>query len=770
MIKKLNNKKKLQLCCLLGIFISGYINAENLITSGNFSGEYTPWQIPQWWTGGAGTTEIDNEGRLCTAVTKIGRSSWGAQLRQDNLNFIKGETYNVSMTAWVSTPMEIKISAVDESNDFIWIFGSTLSMTENLESEGQQFNITYTASNDSTNNGMFRFLFGAGEVPLGSKICLDDIVVDGYKVDIEPDLEISIANVRINQIGYLPYSSKKAVYKLPDDSNDFDTSRVWRLMSDGNIVATGNTIPHGDSIDAASGDLVHSIDFSDYKLSGEDYTLVVVDGDTLYESNSFPISSSIYDQVKFDALSYFYHNRSNDVIEAEVVGENLARPIGHESDSNTDTTSCLAGNSDCTTVDVSGGWYDAGDHGKYVVNGGISTWTLLNLFERFKYLANGYESLDDGTMALPSDERSNGIPDILDEAKWEIEWFLKMQVASDQPLAGMVYHKIHDDEWTGFPLAPHEDLETRHVYPVSTAATLNFAAIGAQCYRIYVDIDNDLAERCLSQAETAYAAALNNPDIYASEESTGGGAYEDTKTTDEFYWAATELYISTEKQSYSKDMQKSPLHLWLYTSGTSLFNWQTTNALAIISIATARNPTYSWTIKARALIVAAADKYTEIASTQGYGVPFDSSYYVMGSNASVVNNMMVLGLAYDFTKNEKYIDAMLLSANYIFGVNPLSQSYVTGYGTTSVENPHHRFWANSVDSNYPSAPAGVLAGGPNSGLQDVYSSRVLNGCAPQKCYVDHISAWSVNEVTINWNAPLAWVTAYLDDYAKQSNY
>jgi len=766
----MNNKllcKTILTLSILGITCTNHSYAENLITNGDFSDGDTQWQLPAWWTGGNGSSDIDDQGRLCISVSELGTSSWGAQLRQDNLNFLKGETYKVSMTAWVSTPMEIRASAVDESDGYIWIFGSTLSMTEDLESEGQKFNITYTASNDSTDNGMFRFLLGAGEVPIGGQICLDDIVIDGYKAEVEA---INIKKVHINQIGYLPYASKKAVYTLADDENDIETPREWKLLNGDSIVATGSTIPNSNTIDPASGDLVHTIDFSTYEISGVNYTLSVVDGDTTQTSDIFPISDDIYNQVKYDALAYFYHNRSGIAVEADVVGEDLARPIGHESDSNTDTTSCLTDSSDCTSVDVSGGWYDAGDHGKYVVNGGVSTWTLLNLFERFKYLGNGYENIDDGTMALPSDERANGIPDILDEAKWEIEWFLKMQVASDQPLAGMVYHKIHDDEWTGFPLAPGEDLEIRHVHPVSTAATLNFAAIGAQCYRIYVDIDNDLAERCLEQAEIAYAAALNNPAIYASEETEGGGAYEDTKTTDEFYWAATELYISTEKQSYSKDMQKSPLHLWLYTSGTSLFNWQTTNALAIMSIATARNPAYSWTIKARALIVEAADQYTEIASTQGYGVPFDSNYYVMGSNASVVNNMMVLGLAYDFTQNEKYIDAMLLAANYIFGVNPLSQSYVTGYGTTSVENPHHRFWANSVDSNYPSAPAGVLAGGPNSGLQDVYSSRVLDGCAPQKCYVDNISAWSVNEVTINWNAPLAWVTAYLDDYAKQSNY
>jgi len=764
--KVLSYKKLISICILVGISSNGYSAEGNLITNSDFSDGSNSWQTPQWWTGGDGFTEIDAQGRLCTTVTKLGRSSWGAQLRQDNLNFIKGETYKVSMKAWVSTPIDMRISAVDESDGFIWIFGSTLKMIEDLNSDGQQFDLTYTASNSSTDNGMFRFLYGAGEVPLDAQICVDDIIVDGYKAEPEPEPELQpeSINVMINQIGYLPYASKKATYKLQSES-DFQTPRAWTLISDQEVVATGNTEPQGNGLDSASGDFVHQIDFSEYQVEGENYTLMVEDGSKQYKSHTFPIKSDVYKQVKSDAMAYFYHNRSGTPIESNVVGEAWSRPAGHESDASVETFSCLTDNESCTQLDASGGWYDAGDHGKYVVNGGISTWTLLNLYERFKHLTDNSQSLADGTLALPSDETANGIPDILDEAAWEIKWMLKMQVASDQEYAGMVYHKIHDNKWTGIPLAPDEDLENRSVYPVSTAATLNFAAIAAQCYRVYIDFDTDLANRCLEQAEIAYAAALNHPNIYALKESIGGGAYEDSNVSDEFYWAATELYITTEKQSYSKDMQKSPLHLSLSTYTMTSMNWQSTKALGLISIATARNPDYSWTKKTRALLIAVADKYVSVSNSQGYGISFSSNYYPWGSNASVVNNMIVLGLAYDFTKQQKYIDAMLQSSNYIFGNNPLSQSYVTGYGTTALKYPHHRFWAEVVNSNYPPAPAGALSGGPNSSLQDDYASSMLKGCSPQKCFVDNISAWSVNEVTINWNAPLAWVTAYLDDYA-----
>ncbi len=100
-------------------------------------------------------------------------------------------------------------------------------------------------------------------------------------------------------------------------------------------------------------------------------------------------------------------------------------------------------------------------------------------------------------------------------------------------------------------------------------------------------------------------------------------------------------------------------------------------------------------------------------------------------------------------------------------MNPLGQSYVTGYGSRPTQHPHHRFWAQQLDKSYPPPPPGAVAGGPNSSVQDSYARGFgLVGCVPQTCYVDHIESYSTNEITINWNAPLAWVAAFLDDTAQ----
>ena len=143
--------------------------------------------------------------------------------------------------------------------------------------------------------------------------------------------------------------------------------------------------------------------------------------------------------------------------------------------------------------------------------------------------------------------------------------------------------------------------------------------------------------------------------------------------------------------------------------------------------------------------------------------------YPWGSNSFVATNAMVLGLAYDFTKKPRYRNGVASAMNYLLGTNPMGQSYVTGYGEKPLENPHHRFWAKQSRADFPSAPPGVLSGGPNSSLQDPYVQAAglkKKGCAPQKCYLDNIEAWSVNEITINWNSPFAWMTAFLDEQGR----
>ena len=201
--------------------------------------------------------------------------------------------------------------------------------------------------------------------------------------------------------------------------------------------------------------------------------------------------------------------------------------------------------------------------------------------------------------------------------------------------------------------------------------------------------------------------------------------------------------------------------------------WQNVAALGTISVAVVPNALGQAAVsQARAEIVNTAEEYLKLILAQGYRLPFRpgrDGKYPWGSNSFVLNNLVILGLAYDFSRQPKYVDGALDGMSYILGVNAMGQSYVTSYGTRYLEYPHHRFWSWQVDKRLPKAPPGCVSGGPNSGLEDPYVQAAgLKACKPQKCFIDHIEAWSVNEITINWNAPFAWVTAFLDEKSREA--
>ncbi|WP_406723774.1 glycoside hydrolase family 9 protein [Streptomyces sp. GD-15H] len=303
--------------------------------------------------------------------------------------------------------------------------------------------------------------------------------------------------VRVDQVAYLPAGPKNATLvteatgKLP-----------WQLKdADGRVVRQGTTAPRG--VDGSSGQNVHSPDFGAHRERGTGYPLVV-DGET---SRPFDIDAGAYERLRLDSAKYYYTQRSGIEIRDDL-RPGYAHPAGHVDaapDQGDGEVPCQPGVCD-HTLDVTGGWYDAGDHGEYVVNGGISTWEVLSTYERARHARTGQaDKLGDGTLDIP--ESGNGVPDILDEARWGLEFLLKTQVPEREPLAGMAHHEIHDEQWTGLPLLPSDDPQRRELHPPSTAATLNLAATAAQAARLYRSSDRQFATRTLAAARTAWTAA-----------------------------------------------------------------------------------------------------------------------------------------------------------------------------------------------------------------------------------------------------------------------
>mgnify|MGYP003813780435 CR=1 FL=1 len=577
--------------------------------------------------------------------------------------------------------------------------------------------------------------------------------------------------VMVNQAGYLPDFRKTAVYR----GAETDPVEFELVDAAGVVLLRERTQVYGP--DTASGDLVHRIDFSNWKDEGGPLRLRV----NGQYSQPFSVGKDVYRKMKLDALSFFYHQRSGVPIEMPFAGrENLARPAGHPEDA---AVECLppdafiftSGQVDrryaCSGVrDVSGGWYDAGDHGKYVVNGGAALWTLLNLFERARYGGSNFHQFADGTLSIP--ENTNRVPDILDEARHELAFFLKMQEEKG-PFAGMLHHKIHSDQWTGLPLAPHADTMPRHLYPVTTQATLNGAAVFAMAARIYDTYDREFAATCLKAAKAAWKAAKKNPQVVASTDGGhGGGPYDDPRADDEFYWAAAELFITTGEEVYKKELVASryfkvvPSFLE-FDEADGVFTWKDIAPLGNLSLAvTPSRLGVADVIAIRRNIINAAAQFAKKAGATGYGAPLTvgpKGTYPWGSNSNIINALIVMGLAFDFSGDLSFVDEAADAMGYLLGRNPMDTCYVTGYGARPVRHPHHRFFADQLDPAFPAPPPGIFSGGPNSGIQDDHVKELLKGCAPAKCYVDHIQSWSTNEIAINWNASFAWVAAFLDD-------
>ena len=563
--------------------------------------------------------------------------------------------------------------------------------------------------------------------------------------------------IHLNQLGFEPGDPKTAIVQAGPAPLD------WTLTdSRGKVLARGKTQPYGD--DPASGAEAQRVDFSAFRTPGEGYRLVIGG----QASDPFAIRARLYAPLAKDAAAFFYHQRAGIPIEARFVGTAWARPAGHAKE----VATCFAGEDERGTawpgcgysLDVTGGWYDAGDHGKYVVNGGIALWTLLNAYER------NPAAFPDRSLRIP--EAGNGDSDLLDEARWEMEFLLRMQVPAGTRMrlpgggaeidaSGMAHQKVADRRWTKLPMPPQDDPEERLLYPPTTAATLNLAATAAQCARLWRGVDDAFAARCLAAAERAWAAAERNPKVLATSSFTGSGGYGDGDVSDEFYWAAAELYATTGKAAYRAAVEGSP-H---FAAPASEPGWPRTATLGTITLATVRSGLPEAERKRlRAALVAAADGFLALEKGNGYRIPYPAANYPWGSNSNLLNRAMLLGLAYDFTRAAKYRAGVVDAIDYVLGRNPLGVSYVSGYGARPMRNPHHRFWAHSLDPKLPGPPPGVLSGGPNStAMSDEVAAKLKGKCAPQACWADDIRAYALNEVAINWNAPLFWVAAWLSE-------
>ena len=810
-MNKLHIVKRLAAAGAAAVLAANVLPAEILPAITAFAGEQLgqtdfengvglPWHIVES-TAGEMKFEISDGVYKVTIVnpggaSRGGEDRWDCQFRHRGLKIVSGHQYRVrySITPSNAGKYYTKIGNL-EGNVEVW---HNMSNGYDLDShwdciqiganETKNVDLTFTAGQNVDVAEWAFHLGGDGQYtqgdcfPAGTVITFDNMSLIDLTSDendyVAPE-EWQRAEVLTDQVGYFQGRAKRATLLCTDkDSVEFEL-----IDGDGRSVWEGKSEYYG--FDEDSGDTVHTLDFSDFDGKGSFH----IEASNGARSRDFTIGDEdVWSSLVYDSLNYFYQNRSGIEIRSEYITSGdknaLARAAGHPSD-NAEIQQTWGYSGSSGTVDVTGGWYDAGDHGKYVVNGGFSLWLMQNQYEMAKAL--GIEKVfADGTMSLP--ECSNGYPDLLDEARYEMEWMFKMIVASGD-YAGMAYHKAHDETWTGLGISPADDDKKRIIKPPTTAATLNLAACAAQAARLWKGIDDSFAQECLDKARQTYEAAKKHPDMFAPlDESVGGGAYGDTDVEDEFCWAASELFITTGNEDYLDDIRENKFYLSVPTKlggGESVdtagsFDWGNTGALGTLSGALNLDKFGS---DDRELITDAiknaGDHWLTVESEQGYGQPYSQSTlsyndsdkgYIWGSNSFVADNAIVLAYAGFVTDDDKYLDGAIGGLDYLLGRNAMDYSYVTGYGSHTTEYPHHRYWSYQIDQSFPKAPCGVMAGGPNSGMQDPWVQGMgwkKGQISPMKCYLDNIEAWSVNECTINWNASLAWLSAYVTASASE---
>lgn len=546
----------------------------------------------------------------------------------------------------------------------------------------------------------------------------------------------------LNQCGFYPYSNKIAVVINSPVSEYFYIISAEKK----DTVYKGELQPPVQS--SYSPAVTRIADFSSFHQSGR--YIVYVKG--IPPSTLFYISNNVFEILTTAALKSFYYQRSAMPLEEKYAGQ-WKRPAGHPDTQvlvhpSAATTSRPAG----TVISCPGGWYDAGDYNKYIVNSGITMGTLLSAYEDFPDFFAGLQT------NIP--ESNNQLPDLLDELLYNLRWMLTMQDPND----GGVYHKCTNAAFDG-QVMPGVTKLPRYVVQKSTAATLDFAAVMAQSARIFKQFPSalpGLSDSCLNAAVYAWNWATRHPEIAYDQSDINAsfappittGAYGDRFFTDERFWAAAELLATTGKKEYlaainAYPIQQLQLASWSNVGMLGCYTLMRSNRSAEVK---SKNIPYDLI---RNQLLRFADNLIANGGNMAFQTIMGQSRkdYIWGSNAVALNQSIALINAYMITDTATYLRAALSNLDYVLGRNATGYCFVTGAGSKSPLHIHHR--PSQADGIAAPVP-GLLAGGPNPGMQDKVHYPLTD---PETAYIDNEKAYACNEIAINWNAPLVYVSA-----------
>ncbi len=539
-------------------------------------------------------------------------------------------------------------------------------------------------------------------------------------------------DIKVSQVGYPSHAQKIVLVAAASPAQSFTV----RSVKDGSLVLQGHL---GEpTLDADTGDRVQAADLSALSAPG-DY-LVEVPG--VGRSFEFSIGPDVFARPLYLAMRSFYGQRCGTAVDLGPEFPGYRYPACH-------LEGAFHPSSGKTGPSASaGGWHDAGDYGRYIVNSGITTGSLLWAYEMFEPRLAG--------LKLDIPESGNAIPDVLDEVRWNLDWMLSLQ---DQD--GGVWQKQTSEGFVGFVM-PQDDKTTSYVIglgkePYKTScATADFAAVMAIASRVYRPFDASYAQKARQAAEGAWRWVSAHPDVlFQNPPGVQTGAYGDRSCADERLWAAAELWRTTGDRAYDHYFLEHQAALRSAITADDPPAWPNVAPLALWAYAMSTKGDAAVREEIRRDSLLAADTIVTRAAQNGYRVSLVRKDYGWGSNGVAANYALQLLVANAMRPDARYLEAARDDLYYLLGRNTFSLSWLTGVGANPARHPHHR--PSAADANVEPWP-GLLVGGPNQTRQDAVMAK-LPELPPAKMYVDDEASYATNENAINWNAALVFALA-----------
>lgn len=505
------------------------------------------------------------------------------------------------------------------------------------------------------------------------------ITAPGVEPLPEPRLKVRLA-------GFDPSEPKQVIA-----SGLGSLPRSFEVVDSRGRVAARGTLRASDKVDGASGELTAAGDFSSLRTLGE-YRIRAAG---LGESGRFMIRSGLNQGRAAQALKTFYLQRSGIPILQAHAGV-FSRPGGHAGDNSLPMASGREGKRD-----ASGGWYRGSDYVK-TVQGEAVSWLL------WAYELNP-RSFADGQGGIP--EGVNGVPDILDEARWHLDWMLKMQDPSG------LFSTAVDPGESAF--LPGEDKNERQVRDDDdAAATFEAAGTLAHAALVWSRLDPAFSLRCQEAALRGWEAAKGGANALV---------------------AAGPLFRLTGKEEF-------------HTAIRAAKEWSEGDMLAWAHYGQARGTDSFLLGRARAGFFRWVEGQRRLSDASPWGALLAAGELPAGSNGLILRRAAgallgskVFGVGDD--------DSRLLkgrSLDYLLGLNPLGRSFVSGWGQGSVQWASSQIYAN--DALDPMPPGYVVAGPAAS------EGRFIS-LHPMKRHQDALTDPVTNGVSLDWNGMLVFLLA-----------